>query len=466
MPASSAPVPAGEQPADRYPINLASALQLAGSSNLQVALAQERVREAYARLERAQVLWVPNISGGIGFNDHAGQLQNIEGRIIEINRQSLFVGGGGSFGNMPLAGGANPPPRMAIDLSPVDVIFGPLAARQSVRSADASATTVFNDTLLNVSVAYLELVRAQAQVAIANETIANTEELVRITSDFAREGAGLVADAQRAKAEFADRQRERLAAEERVRVVSAELARLLRMDQSVALFALETQPVPISLVPDNVPVESLIAQGLQTRPEVQSQAAEIAAAEARISQEQWRPWVPSLHLGVGGGTFGGGRNSDFGNFSGRYDLDALAVWQVQNMGFGNRALVREKASQCRQASIAYASARDFVAAEVTQAYHQAALRRQQIEFARQQIVAAADALPLNFNGIRGRELRAIEAQQAIAALALARNRYVNAVVEHNQAQFALWRAIGQPPDASVASQVPEPLVPPAPGAEG
>jgi outer membrane protein TolC len=98
---------------------------------------------------------------------------------------------------------------------------------------------------------------------------------------------------------------------------------------------------------------------------------------------------------------------------------------------------------------------------VTQAFHQAALRRQQIEFTRQQITAAADALPLNFNGIRGRELRPIEAQQAIAALALARNRYVNAVVEHNQAQLALWRAIGQPPDASAATVAAPPAVPPS-----
>ena len=47
------------------------------------SLAQERVREAYAQLDGAKVLWVPNISGGIGFNDHAGQLQNIEGQILE-----------------------------------------------------------------------------------------------------------------------------------------------------------------------------------------------------------------------------------------------------------------------------------------------------------------------------------------------------------------------------------------------
>jgi outer membrane protein TolC len=445
-----APVPVSEQPADRYPITLATALFLAGSSNLQVAIAQERVREAYAKLDGAKVLWVPNISGGVGFNDHAGQLQNIEGRILEINRQSLFVGGGAGFGRTPLAGGANPPPRMGIDLSPVDVIFEPLSARQSVNRSNAEATAIFNDTLLDVSLVYLELVRSQAQVAIAQETLANSRELESLTSEFARAGAGLEADAQRARADLAERERELLAAEERVRVCSAELARLLHLDQSVILFALETQPVPLTLISTDVSLASLTAQGVNMRPELARDYAQAAAAENRVSQERWRPWVPSLHVGIGGGTFGGGRNSDFGDFSGRYDLDALAVWEMRNMGFGNRALVRQRASEHRQACLTYQQSRDQIAADIAAAYHQSQLRIRQIEFAEQQIAAAADALPLNFNGIRGRELRPIEAQQAIAGLAAARNRYVNSVIEYNQAQLSLWRAVGHPPDASAA----------------
>jgi outer membrane protein TolC len=218
------------------------------------------------------------------------------------------------------------------------------------------------------------------------------------------------------------------------------------------------------LIPEDVPLESLIAQGVQMRPELSREAAQVGATEDRLSQEKWRPWVPTLHLGVGGGTFGGGRNSNFGDFSGRYDLDALAVWELRNFGFGNHALVRERTSQRQQAYLAWEAARDQVATDVAQAWHQAQLRRGQIPLAQQQIAAAADALPLNFNGIRGRELRPIEAQQAIAALALARNRYVNAVIEHNQAQLALWRAVGQPPDAS-ASMPAGDLVPPAPAAD-
>ena len=61
------------------------------------------------------------------------------------------------------------------------------------------------------------------------------------------------------------------------------------------------------------------------------------------------------------------------------------------------------------------------------------------------------ALPLNFNGIRGGTLRAIEAQQAIAALASGRDRYLSSVVDHNQAQFQFLRALGQPPVESLAA---------------
>ncbi|MFO1095377.1 MAG: TolC family protein [Planctomycetaceae bacterium] len=410
--------------------------------------------------DSAKVMWVPNITGGLGYSQHSGQLQQIDGQIITTNRQSLFVGGGAGFGNSPLAGGGNPPARLMVDLSPVDVIFEPLAARQRANRANFDASAAFNDTLLEVSYFYLELVRAQAQAAIAQEAVENAQALVQITSDFARTGLGLTADDQRARADLADRRRELLSAQERVRVSSTELVRRLRLDPNVVLYALESQPVPIEMISPDVALDSLIAQGVRSRPEVSRDYAQVNATDARISQEQLRPWVPSLYVGTGGGTVGGGINSHFGDFGGRVDVDALAVWEVRNLGFGNRALIRERESQYRQACIEYQANRDRVAQEVAAAWHQARLRREQIPLTEQQIAAAADALPLNFNGIRGKELRPIEAQQAIAALALARNRYVNAVIEYSQAELALWRAIGHAPEISNPADSP-PDAPPA-----
>jgi outer membrane protein TolC len=156
-------------------------------------------------------------------------------------------------------------------------------------------------------------------------------------------------------------------------------------------------------------------------------------------------------VGLSAGGFGGGPNSFFGNFGGRTDFDALVVWELKGLGFGNRALQRERASQQVQAALTAEQIRDMVAAEIVRAYYQVRLRQQQIEAARAQVAATAEALPLNFKGILGGQLRAIEAQQAIQALAAARNQYIATVSDFDRAQFHLLRALGRPPEAPLSN---------------
>lgn len=158
--------------------------------------------------------------------------------------------------------------------------------------------------------------------------------------------------------------------------------------------------------------------------------------------------MPNLYLGTSGGGFGGGPNDSFSNFAGRSDFDALAVWSIDNLGLGNQARQRERASVQRQRRLEFQRTYDQVAAEIAQAYAQADLSREQVDVAQTQVTAAAEALPLNFRGIRGGELRPIEAQQAIQQLANARRQYLQAVIDYDQAQLRLLRAIGQPPECA------------------
>ena len=175
------------------------------------------------------------------------------------------------------------------------------------------------------------------------------------------------------------------------------------------------------------------------------ETARVEEAQQRVRQEEWRPWLPNIHVGMSSGVFGGGPDSSFGSFGDRTDFDALAVWQLKNFGLGNRALQDERDSQHRQTYLTWEQTHDRVVAEVTATWKQTRLRRRQIDEAAQAVKSAAGAVPLNFEGIRGRELRPIEAQQAITALANARREYLFAVVKYNQSQFALLRSIGQPP---------------------
>jgi outer membrane protein TolC len=122
------------------------------------------------------------------------------------------------------------------------------------------------------------------------------------------------------------------------------------------------------------------------------------------------------------------------------------VWEIRNLGFGNRSLQRERRSQHFQAHMNAAQMQDTIAAEVVAAYYRVQYRRRQIEAAEAQVKAAAEAFPLNVKGILGGDLRPIEGQQSIQALVAARTQYLASLIDYNGAQFQLVRAMGQPPE--------------------
>ena len=90
-----------------------------------------------------------------------------------------------------------------------------------------------------------------------------------------------------------------------------ELARRLRLAGGVRLVPVDTQLVPVNMLPSGQSVEELVATGLTSRPELAQHQSLIEATLSRMRQEQWRPWLPSIQAGVSAGTFGGGRSTNF-----------------------------------------------------------------------------------------------------------------------------------------------------------
>ena len=369
------------------------------------------------------------------------------GQVLNLSRGSVFVGGGAVLSQAPTSGASNGPARMFVDLSLTDVLFEPLAAKQNVRAVAAARDSAFNDVQLQVVVAYLDLSRAQSLMAIAIESETNASELVRLTMAQEEADVGLRADVERSKAELALRQRRTLESHELMRVASARLTRLLSLDPCVTLVAQENRPFPIEIWSEQFVLGELISQAIAARPERSEALARIQETCRRQQQESVRPWLPNLHLGYSWGTFAGGNGSFIGNNGLRSDFDILAVWQVRNAGAGTQAVRAEAASQHRQACLMENAVRDQITADVAAAYHRVDARRLQLDVTRRQVEAAAAALPLNFKGIVGRQLRAIEAQQAIRNLDVAFREHLDAIIGFNQAQFQLLHAVGTPPHA-------------------
>ena len=439
------------------PIDLTSALRLAGARDLDIAIARQRVCQAFAELQEARVLWLPSLFLGPNWIRHDGQAQVIEGRIQTISKSSLFLGataavGQGVTGPVP-AGGPAPVGALSTVLRFSDAIFTPLAARQLVEARDAGVRTASNDAMLGAAEAYLELQRAAGRLAIAREAVNESEALAGLTASYARNGAGLEGDHRRVLTERDRRRREVEAAVGELEVASAELVRRALLDPRLVVAPVEPPESVLRLVADGSPIDDLIVTGLRNRPELAEAHALVEATIIRLKQARLRPFIPSLALRYSGGGFGGGKDSFFGDFSGRSDADVNLFWELQNLGLADRAIARQRAAQKRIASLELMKLQDRVASEVVRAEKSRLSADRQMREAGRAVPEAVASLGLNLKALReGAGLpgatRPLEVLQPIQALAQSRSDYLDAVLAYNRAQFRLFHALGQPPDPS------------------
>ncbi len=422
------------------PIDLAATLRLANANSATVALARERMNEAVAQSRRANAMLLPTITLGASVNHHEGRLQNSTGALSDVNRSAGFVG----LGAGAVAAGPIQQPGVAITANLADAIFEPLAARQTRLAAEAGSAATTNNVSLAAAVAYFELVRAKAQLAIAVEARKNAADLARVTASFAESGQGLESDASRAAVENLVRDRNVEQAKENLKIRSIALAEALRLDAGVDLDPTEDAAALIALADANRGGADLLLVALENRPEVRQNEALVKAAKQRLRQAKYDPLVPKVSVGFSAGGFGGGGGSSLGNENDRHDVSAMVFWRLENFGFGALARARERKSRFKQAELEQLQALDRIASEVYGAKARAGARRRQLEIAKQAVERARTSFELNKSRIYENQGLPIEVLQAINSLAMTRRLYLDSAVDYNQAQFSLYTALGQP----------------------
>ncbi|HVX62603.1 MAG TPA: hypothetical protein VHC19_18435, partial [Pirellulales bacterium] len=149
------------EPGDlRFPINLATALRLADVRPLIIAAAQASAWVAEARLNKAKTLWVPDLNLGFDYTRHDGiGPDTLNGQNIPKGINALGQYDPSSFGkplvqnvNFFYGGGA-----LFLMQYATDIIFEPLAARQTLNAARWSVQTAKNDALFLTADAYFEV---------------------------------------------------------------------------------------------------------------------------------------------------------------------------------------------------------------------------------------------------------------------------------------------------------------------
>ena len=431
----------------RLPIDLPTALALTNARPIDVITAAERVKVAAAQLEQARALWLPSVTVGFDYNRHDGKLQNVDGSVIDADRQSWMFGAGSGIGNAAI-------------INVNDAIFGPLIARQTIRAREADFQSAQNDSLVAVTDAYFNVQQARGDLAGAAEAARRMADLVQRTKKLA---PGLVADleAVRTEAELLRRRQLEQLARERWRVTSAELVRLLRLDPATQVDPIEPPNLHVDLIDTARGLDELIPIALTARPELASRQAQVQATLTMLRQEKLRPLVPSILLRgwstpvagtLAAGVFGGG-NGISSSTGLRGDIDLQLLWQFDNLGFGNRARTHQREAERRLAIAELFQIQDRIAAEVAQAFARSQEAARRMELAEQGVKLAVESADKNLAAL-GQIRRVGEVNQllvrpqevlaAMQTLAQAYTDYYAAVGDSNRAQFQLYRAVGRP----------------------
>ncbi len=444
------------------PIDLATALRLANVQNPELNIARQRILEAAAMRQLAAAYFLPSINPGMNYDAHSGTLQQSNGNILSLNRSAVYVGAGSNA----VAAGTVSIPGVFEATNFGAGIYSYLASKQIVVQREYQTVAIRNQMLYQVAAAYSELVRAEGRRAARIQGRDEARVVAKITSDYAKAGQGRIADANRAATVLANWEAAIQAAEAEILTASARLCQLLNLDPSIRLHPTDAAVVPQPLVPDPISVAELIALGLLRRPEVAAQCAAIEAALLYLGGAKILPFSPTTLIGFSAGGFGGGSNlvrPVFGGFGGREDLDAIVYWTIQNLGLGNIALINQAKARLQISQFEQVEILNMVRADIAEAYARTHARYAQIgvyeEAVRSGYLAFKEDLDrtmlmVGVEGVSTRNVLPIELLNSFSLLADARIDYIDAIIDYNESQFAMYVALGQPPADALARTVP------------
>jgi outer membrane protein TolC len=408
------------------PIDLPTALRLAGAQNLDVQIARERLKEARANQTSALWRFFPWISPGVSYRRHDGLIQDVQGSMVDVNKESYAPG-----------------VAIAAQVDIGEAYYQNLVSRQLSRAAGFAVESERQQSVLNAARSYYELALSEAAAAVAAEA-------VKISSNHADQveraiGAGLAYKADQLRIQV-QLDRNRLSHRQRLenrRLAASRLAQVLRLDPAVELATTGADMEPISMIETNSVLTDFIARAQTSRPETAQRDALIDAARDAKSSAVYGPLIPRLEAQAFLGGLGGGQDDGPHRFDDQEDYFVGLSWKLGAGGLFDSGRRRAAQARLETASLESARTRDSISREVVEAFTKWRSAWDRLETSKGTLELAEQSLQLSTERRSFGVAAVLERILAEQDLTAARNEYLRAVADFNTAQYALLRATGR-----------------------
>jgi len=462
------------------PIDLPTVVCVALAQNTDIMQARLNVTAVQGSYESAVGAAFPTIVPTAVFEHVEGSVRATQGDIVGANFDSFLAAG-----------------AIQWVVNPGRVIYEIVAAKKRLAAAEHFEQSVTLATLRDTQVQFYALALAQYRISAAHQGVEEATELLRVNRLRLHTGTGVQADVLRAEARLAERLQDLATALKDFYDASVTLALTLRLDSSVTLVPSMTNLEKTRLVRDDLTIEETLGIAVAFRPELEGLRDLLDAAIAEGKKAWWTGFGPTISLayqyggitghadnvvrgeGIPGnlvlnpassnGSFSNnpfanglikegilrgskrldGRDDQTYSFSDQQRATAAAGWRLSlaTLGELKTAKAREQAALVR-----YQRILDEIRAEGVLATQAARTYDQLIEFARQQVASADEALRLTQTNLQAGTMTTLDVLQAQDAATQARVRFADAVTRYNQAQVRLLAALGLLGDFSLGSE--------------
>lgn len=415
-----------ETPPAVLSVTLEAVLQLAETQNPSLAIAREKVCQAYAEEQLAAKSWLPDITVGAGYYRHEGGIQLQEGPLIRSSTGAAIAGA-----------------DLAARIDPKACAFAKLDAARRVQQQKGEMRKITTDVLLDAAGTYIDLLTAHSGMALARSLEGELVSLRERAEKLAQLERGARVEVVRIESELSGQAQLIRKLESQAKSAAAKLAYLLGLDPCTELVPADPGLIAFPLANADAPTCELVGQALATGPGIK----EIESVLCLIQQGVADAGGPSRFLPVFTaqaleGGFWAGRNDQL-DPANRFDLGVQARWSLTDL---LTADVRKRigASQQVQAQLTYCDLRGKLTLGVHEAREAILAGRDQLRHADSQVQQSKNALELS--EVRLREAipgsTFSEVLLAHRALAAAKANHLIILREYDKAQLRLMVLCG------------------------
>ena len=404
-------------------LTLEESIQLALERNLEVRVAKEEIQFARQGKNRARTGFLPKLTAQYGYRRLSESSTTVGGvstqnadqdqyRFTGTVAQPLFTGFE-TLSNYQLS-------KLGLDVAQIQL--------QRTRL----------DLILAVKKSYFEILRAEKISQVAEQSVRQLQEGVRVAQNFVQVGMRPKVDVLDAETRLGEAELQLIVANNDTGVAKARFNTVLRqpIDTPVAVVdVLTTESYERSY-------ESSQQIALQHRPELLEANKNVAIAEKEVTLVK-SDYYPDVTLSANYYRRGDDPTVDGSDFVDResWDIVAGATWTFFEWG-KTRYATNQQRARLRQAKESLEQIKDGILLEVKTAFLSVQAAERGIRVAAKSVESAEENFRISQERYKEQVATATEILDAQTRLTQARTNYTNALVIFNLARAGLVRAMG------------------------